>query len=131
LYFQNAAGKVFYHPAGYVHLGWSPERLPLETLQDFYEQALTLMRRRGVRKLLSDHGQRAPLVASAQDWLTGNWIPRAVAQARFRHLAIVEGSNPLHRLATQSVMSGAPEEVVFSRFGSVEEADAWLREVNE
>jgi hypothetical protein len=126
LYYQSVAGKLYHHPAGYVRLAWSPERISLEILQAFYEQVLALLLNSGARKILSDHGQRAPLSGLAQQWLVEDWIPRAMAQARTRHCAIVEGANPLHRLSTQSVVSSAPDAFVFKRFAVLGEAEAWL-----
>jgi len=126
LHFQNAAGELFYHPSGYVRLAWSAERLSLAELQAIYDQALQLMRDKDTGKLLSEHGQRAPLVAAAQAWLTGDWIPRAVAQVGLRYCAIVEGQNPLHRLSTHSVVTATRDEVVFRQFATVQEAHAWL-----
>ena len=126
-YFQNAAGKLFYNPAGYIRLAWSAERVPLEVLQAYYDHALKLMDTLGVHHVLSDHGQRAPLVAAAQHWLTHTWIPQAIAQVGFDYCAIVDGVDPLHRLSTQSVVSASPSAVTFRRFNTVDEADAWLR----
>ena len=129
LFFQNQAGMLYYQPAGYVRLAWGTERPALETIQAFYEQALALLTSTGVRRILSDHGQRAPLPLAAQEWLTTNWIPRAMSQGRTRHCAVVEGTNPLHRLALQSVVSTAPAGFQFKRFDSFNAADAWLREL--
>ncbi|MDO7847518.1 hypothetical protein Q5H92_14205 [Hymenobacter sp. M29] len=129
LYFQNAAGKVFHNPSGYARLAWSAERPTLDHIKAFYEQVLALLLNTGTRKILSDHGQRAPLPVAAQEWLTTNWIPRAMSQARTRHCAIVEGADPLHRLSTQSVVSASPTGFVFQRFSNVEAAETWLRSV--
>jgi hypothetical protein len=127
LYFQNAAGKVFHNPAGYARLAWSADRAPLDAVKAFYEQVLSLLLNAGARKILSDHGQRAPLPGAAQSWLTENWIPRAMSQAHTRHCAIVEGADPMHRLSTQSVVSASPAEFVFRRFSTVDDAETWLR----
>jgi len=127
LFFQNQAGKLYYQPAGYVRLAWAAERQALEVIQAFYEQALALLQSTGVRRILSDHGQRAPLPAAAQEWLTTNWIPRAMSQTRTQHCAVVEGANPIHRLALQSVVSTAPTGFLFKRFDNFIAADAWLR----
>ncbi|RYY18585.1 MAG: hypothetical protein EOO36_07815 [Cytophagaceae bacterium] len=129
LFFQNAAGKLFYQPAAYVRLAWQAERQPLDLIQAFYEQALALLKSSGARRILSDHGQRAPLPIAAQEWLTTNWIPRAIGEARTQHCAIVEGINPLHRLSTQSIVSTAPADFHFKRFDTIAAADAWLREL--
>jgi hypothetical protein len=126
-FFQNSAGKLYYQPAGYVRLAWAPERQPLEVVQAFYEQALALLTSTGVRRILSDHGARAPLPVAAQEWLTTNWIPRAMSQANTHCCAIVEGADPLHRLSTQSVVSTAPAGFKFKRFDNFAAADSWLR----
>ncbi|MBD2722558.1 hypothetical protein [Hymenobacter armeniacus] len=130
LYFQNAAGKIYHHASGFVRLGWGAERTSIEVVKAYYEQVLALLLNSGARKILSDHGQRAPLSGPAQAWLIENWIPRAMAQARTRHCAIVEGADPLHRLSTQSVVSASPSGFVFQRFSNVEAAEAWLAGVS-
>lgn len=129
LYFESSAGRLYYNPAGHVRLAWAPERLPLTAIQAYYEQVLSLLISTGSRRILSEHGQRAPLPVEAQQWLTTNWIPRAQTMARTRHCAIVEGANPLHRLSTQSVVSAAPPDFTFKRFDTIREAEAWLGSV--
>jgi hypothetical protein len=129
LAFQNAVGKLYYHPQGYVRLAWGPERVALEALHGYYEQVLSLLLNTGARKILSDHGSRAPLSAAAQEWITRHWIPRAMTQARVRHCAIVEGADPMHRLATQSVVAAAPAGFIFQRFATLAEAKSWLLSV--
>ncbi len=126
LYFESLAGRLYYHTAGYVRLAWAPERLPLATIEAYYEQALALLRSTDCRRILSEHGQRAPLSVEAQQWITSNWIPRAMQLAQTRHCAIVEGANPLHRLSTQSIVSAAPAGFVFKRFDNLPAAEAWL-----
>lgn len=126
LYFESSAGRLYYHPAGYVRLAWAPGRLPLADIQAYYEQVLALLISTGSRRVLSEHGQRSPLPAEAQQWLTASWIPRAQTMARTRHCAIVEGADPMHRLSTQSVVSAAPTDFTFKRFDTVRAAEAWL-----
>ncbi|MDO7885694.1 hypothetical protein [Hymenobacter cheonanensis] len=126
LYFESAAGRLYYNAAGYVRLAWAPGRLSLAAIQAYYEQVLALLISTGSHRILSEHGQRAPLPVEAQQWLTTNWIPRAQSLARTRHCAIVEGANPLHRLSTQSVVSAAPSDFTFKRFDTIQEAEAWL-----
>lgn len=126
LFFQNAAGQLYYQPAGFVRLAWSANRAPLDALKAFYAQALALLLRTGTRKILSEHGQRPPLSGAAQEWLTGEWIPQAIREARVRYCAIVEGSDPMHRLSTQSVVSASPSGLVFQRFSEMAAAESWL-----
>jgi hypothetical protein len=126
LYFENQAGHLYYHPAGFVRLAWATGRLPVAVIQVFYEQVLELLISTDCRRLLSEHGLRAPLPQQAQQWLTDNWIPRAIARSHTRHCAIVEGADPMHRLSTQSVVSTAPAGFVFKRFDNVPAAEQWL-----
>jgi hypothetical protein len=126
IFFENQAGRLYYRAAGYVHMAWSSERLPLAPIQVYYEQALALLCSTGSRRILSEHGQRAPLPAEAQTWLTTDWIPRAITLASTRLCAIVEGADPMHRLSTQSVVSASPTEFVYKRFSTVRDAEVWL-----
>ena len=128
-YFQSLAGQLYYQPAGYVRLAWAPGRIPLDVIQAYYEQVLALLQSTGVRRILSDHGQRSPLPAAAQEWLTTNWIPRVIAQTNTHHCAIVEGADPMHRLSTQSIVSTSPQGFIYKRFDTVEAAEVWLAKV--
>lgn len=125
-HFQSAAGILFHHSQGYVRMAWNSGRLSLDLIQAFYEQGLALMVQRRCQKILSDHGQRSPLPLTAQEWLTQNWIPRAIQEAGAHHCAIVEGADPIHRLSTQAVVSNAPSGLQFKRFTTRDEAEAWL-----
>ncbi|AMJ65002.1 hypothetical protein AXW84_05865 [Hymenobacter sp. PAMC 26628] len=107
-------------------MAWGPGRVPLDEVQAYYEKALAVLLTTGARKILSDHGQRAPLLPAAQQWLTQNWIPRAIGQACTRHCAIVEGADPVHRLSTESVVTSAPKDFVFKRFFNAATAETWL-----
>ncbi len=126
LSFANPAGHLYYHPAGHVRLAWGPGRVPFDAMQAFYEKALGVLLTTGARKILSEHGQRAPLLPVAQQWLTQNWIPRVIAQAGTRHCAVVEGADPVHRLATETVVSASPTGFTFRRWATRAEAEAWL-----
>lgn len=126
LSFTNAAGQLYYSSAGHVRLAWGPGRVPFEAVQAYYEKALAVLLTTGARKILSEHGQRAPLLPVAQQWLTQNWIPRAMAQAHSRHCAVVEGADPVHRLSTETVAVGAPAGFVLRRFPTRAAAEAWL-----
>lgn len=130
LSFNNTAGQLYYYPAGYLRLAWGPGRVPLDAVQAYYEKTLAVLLTTGARKILSDHGQRAPLLPAAQQWLTQNWIPRAIAQAHTRHCAIVEGADPVHRLSTESVVTSAPKDFIFKRFSNAAAAETWLVSVS-
>ncbi|MBC6613054.1 hypothetical protein H8B15_19180 [Hymenobacter sp. BT507] len=126
-FYQNEAGRLLYNTIGYVHLAWSAERITQAALETFYEQVLLLLLRTGSTKVLSEHGDRRPLTAEAQQWIATNWVPRAIAEVNFTYCAIVEGADPIHRLSTQSVISISPAQLTYKRFSLMAEADAWLQ----
>ena len=126
LSFANAAGQLYYHPAGHVRVAWGPGRISLDVVQALYEKALTVLLTTGTRKILSEHGQRAPLLPAVQQWLTQNWIPRVISLARAHHCAVVEGADPVHRLSTETVVSASPAGFIYKRFATRTEAEAWL-----
>ncbi|UOR03672.1 hypothetical protein MUN82_12005 [Hymenobacter aerilatus] len=128
-FYQNEAGRLLYNTIGYVHLAWSAERITQTALEAFYEQVLALLLRTGASKILSEHGGRRPLSAEAQQWIATNWVPRAIAEAGFGFCAIVEGEDPVHRLATQSIISISPNQLLYKRFSLMSEADAWLQSI--
>lgn len=128
-FYQNEAGRLLYNAVGYVHLAWNAERITQAALEAFYEQVLALLLRTSATKILSEHGGRRPLSAEAQQWIATNWVPRAIAEAGFGYCAIVEGEDPIHRLATQSIISISPAQLVYKRFALVAEADSWLQSV--
>lgn len=126
LYFSNPAGQLYYHPTGYARIVWSPGRMALPAVQAFYEEVLKLALRTGRRHVLSEHGQRAPLSPEVQHWLDTNWMPRAMQQTGGLHWAVVDGQDPVHRLATQAVMNAAPTGMVIKRFADHASATFWL-----
>ena len=125
-FFSKRGGAAFFQPAGFVRLRWSQSKVSLAEIQMLYEQTLSLLVTTGTHKILSVHGQRAPLSGAAQQWITENWIPRALRLPRLSHCAIVEGADPLHRLSTQSVVSASPAGLIFRRFTASVEAEEWL-----
>lgn len=128
-YFQSIAGQVRYHSAGYVGLQWSGERIGQSQLEAFYGQVLELLQSTSSYKVLSEHGQRMPLSAEAQAWISQVWVPQAMQLAGFSYCAIVEGIDPIHRLSIQSVISASPVGLVYKRFVELEDAEQWLKTV--
>ncbi|QKG59179.1 hypothetical protein GKZ68_21075 (plasmid) [Hymenobacter sp. BRD128] len=61
-------------------------------LRAVYEHALHLLKRAGLTKILTDHGQMAPFLAADREWMTRTWVPRAVAEAGYNRCAIVESN---------------------------------------
>jgi hypothetical protein len=125
-YFQNPAITIS-HAAGYLRLDWSEARTTEDELREAYQQVLLAMKHYSTGKTLSYHGQRPLIPLGVQNWLTQEWIPRAVREAGYTRCAVVESVNPLGRLASGAVARSVPSQLDFRHFPTLAAADAWLR----
>ena len=128
LYFHNALGRVLLHAgAGYVRIEWQAAPMASQELRAVYEHTLHLLRREGLTRVLTDHRHMLPYTAADRDWLTTQWVPRAVTEAGYRRCAIVQAHAVLNQLATKHMvqeLSSAPLEL--QHFAEPEPAMAWL-----
>ena len=129
LYFENSSGRIWEEPGGYLRLEYHPglrEPVQFRALLTHSAQAL---KRRQWDRMLVDQREMAPYTPSEQDWMTNEWLPRAVSESGYRYGAILVAHNVFARLATNQFMlasRGLPH--TYRTFGTEEEAVAWLRE---
>jgi hypothetical protein len=81
----------------------------------------------GSTRLMSVHGQRPPMPPQIQEWLTTQWVPRAMETAGYDRCAVVEAEAPLSRLAARSVGNGLTHKLRYHYFPTVREAAEWLQ----
>lgn len=128
LYFHNALGRVLLHAsAGYVRIEWQAAPMTSLELRAVYEHTLSLLRREGLTRVLTDHRDMPPYTAADRDWLTTQWVPRAVAEVGYRRCAIVQAHAVFNHLATKQMvqeLSSGPLEIQY--FAEAEPAMAWL-----
>ena len=117
-------------PDAYVRIAWQDAPMDSGALRAVYEHALHLLIRSGLTKILPDHGQMAPFQAADRDWMLRTWVPRAVAEAGYRHCAIVESKQVFNRLGTRHlVMELGTSTLAVAYFDEAAAADAWLRQL--
>lgn len=124
--FRAPACTVVCSSAGYVRLDWTDAAVSAPELQEIYEQVLAAMRRLGLNKLLSNHAQRHPIPATIQQWLTQEWVPKAIREAGYGYCAIVESQEAMGRLAARAIGSDIGKLISFRYFPTVAEAAQWL-----
>ncbi|GAA3941571.1 hypothetical protein [Hymenobacter algoricola] len=128
LYFHNELASVLEHADGYARIDWSPVPLQSGALRAVYEQVLRLLSSSGFTKILSDHQLRTPLLPADQLWLSQEWVPRAIAEAGYRHGAVVEAHDLLSRSSVVRVVQQLDRLPLTIRyFEDAQLAAAWLR----
>jgi hypothetical protein len=128
LYFHNELASVLEHADGYARIDWNPVPIQSSVLRTIYEQVLQLLRVSGFTKILSDHQLMPPLQPADQAWLSENWVPRAIAEAGYRHGAVVEDHDLVSLTSIVQVvqqLDGLPLTVRY--FEDDRRAAEWLR----
>ncbi|MFD2718953.1 STAS/SEC14 domain-containing protein [Hymenobacter monticola] len=127
LYFENSHGRIWEEPAGYVRLEYHAG--PRETVQfrALLTHAAQAMSRRRWSGMLVDQRNMAPFSPAEQDWMTSEWLPRAVQEHGYRRGAVLVAHNVFARLAmNQFVMASRGLPHTYRTFEAEAEAVAWL-----
>ncbi|UYZ58099.1 STAS/SEC14 domain-containing protein [Hymenobacter latericus] len=125
---QHPVGQVQLMPGEYVHLSWQGVPASSAEVRAIYNEALALLRREGLHKILTDHRLMPRLSAADRDWLTATWAPQAVATAGYRFAAIVQAQDVFNRLATVQIVHELAVPLTVRYFDDEATADAWLRQ---
>ena len=80
--------------------------------------------------LLNDNRQVIGPWNHAVDWLTQDWIPRAIKQG-LTHFAHVVSPDSLAANSAEAMQASIGEELPLRLFSDIEEAQAWLRQAQE
>ncbi|WP_426058615.1 hypothetical protein [Hymenobacter sp. B1770] len=127
LYFENAIGRIWEEPDGFLRLEYRAgprETLQFRSLLTHVAQALS---RRRWSKILVDQRDMAPFSASEQEWMTSEWLPRAVLEHGYRYGAVLVANNVFARLAmNQFVLATRKLTHTYRAFETEEEAETWL-----
>ena len=127
LYYENGIGRIWEEPEGYLRLEYLPG--PRETVQ--FRALLThvshaLLRQRW-SKMLVDQRDMAPLSSSEQEWMSNEWLPRAVTESGYRYGAVLVARNVFARLAmNQFVMANRNLGHTYRTFEAEDAAVEWL-----
>jgi hypothetical protein len=127
LYFENSSGRIWEEPAGYLRLEYRPGPREAVQFRALLTHTAQAMSRRQWNKMLVDQRDMAPFNPSEQDWMTNEWLPRAVQENGYRYGAILVARNVFARLATnQFVMASRNLSHTYRTFETEDDAVAWL-----
>lgn len=110
-YFKNAVGHLLAHPSGhYIAIEYyAGPRQPAD-LQAFLSHAGRLLAHWGWDKLLSEHGQMAPLTSVELEWLITCWRSQTQEHTPILYGALLLPHDDLARLswrASKSIMASS------------------------
>ncbi|WP_310394696.1 STAS/SEC14 domain-containing protein [Hymenobacter sp.] len=130
IYFENSVGRIWEEPDAYLRLEYRPgprEETHFRALLNHLAQALA---RRGWHRILVDQQAMAPFSPGEQEWMTTQWLPRAVHEHGYRLGAVVVAHNVFARLVmNQLVMATRDLPHTYRTFERDADAVAWLTSV--
>jgi hypothetical protein len=127
LYFENSSGRVWEEPGGYLRLEYRSGPREAAQFRALLTHAAQALARRQWDKMLVDQREMSPFNPSEQEWITNEWLPRAVHENGYRYGAILVAHNVFARLATnQFVMASRSLPHTYRTFETEDEAVAWL-----
>jgi hypothetical protein len=129
LYFENSSGRIWEEPGGYLRLEYRSGPREATQFRALLTHTAQALGRRQWDKMLVDQRDMAPFNPTEQDWMTNEWLPRAVNEHGYRYGAILVAHNVFARLATnQFVMASRNLPHTYRTFEAEDEAVAWLLE---
>ena len=127
LLFTNSAGQLLADPAGFLRVNWGRDARSLAATQALFEQVLAALQRHRWSCILINQTAMLPFSPVEQQWVSTDWLPRAVREGGYRHGAVVVSPAVLVRLATAFVttnVQGLP--LTYRTFDTDAQATAWL-----
>jgi hypothetical protein len=129
LYFENGIGRIWEEPGGYLRLEYLSGPREAVQFRALLTHTASALSRRQWSKILVDQREMAPYSPIEQDWMTNEWLPRAVQDHGYRHGAILVAHNVFARLVTnQYMMASRGLQHSYRTFETEDDAAAWLRE---
>ncbi len=132
LYFENSIGRIWEEPQQFLRLeyrGGARDVAQFRALLGHVSQALV---RHGWSTILVDQREMSPYTATEQDWLSNEWLPRAVNECGYRFGAVLIAHDVFARLAmNQLVLSSRSLAHTYRTFDTEAAAVAWLESVGD
>ncbi|UYZ57971.1 SpoIIAA family protein [Hymenobacter latericus] len=128
LRFANAFAEVQPDPEGFAYMRCLPGPRLLADYQEAMNALLRVIRNIGTGKALVDHMHIEPITPEEQQWVTTNWLPRAVVQGNYRYAALLSAPETMAWLnKVDPHLLDWPQAPTFRHFSNETEARAWLR----
>ena len=130
LYFENPAGRVLEHPAGYVMFQYHPGKRQLSDLQALLTHTRNLFERNGWNRLLGDQRLMAPFTEEESAWIVDYWLDSTRQGPDGIYGAVLLAHDVFARLSNAQVMHEAKAAALTYRvFDTEEAAVAWLKQL--
>jgi hypothetical protein len=127
LHFENAAGQVSTHPAGYVLLTYKPGPRTLPDLQALITRIGLLLLRNGWHRILGDQRLMAPLSLEENAWLVEFWQAYTQQRPGRIYVAVVHPQDVFARLAVSQLRQNiGVADLAYRSFADEASAIAWL-----
>jgi hypothetical protein len=128
--FKNPAGQLTADPAGFMRLDWSGAGRTLADTQGLLTHMGRALQQHGWGKVLANQTLMSSFSPAEQQWISQEWLPRAVHEDGYRFGAIVVSTDTYARLATAFIttnVGGLP--LRYRSFDDAAQATAWLLQV--
>ncbi|MDO7873484.1 STAS/SEC14 domain-containing protein [Hymenobacter sp. ASUV-10] len=127
VYFENAAGRIWTEPAGYLRLDYHAGRRQETDFRALLTHLRQAMSRHGGGRVLINQRQMAGFSPAEERWMIGEWLPRAVQDNGYRSGAVLVADDVFARLAMSNVaMATHHLGHEYRNFSDEGEAVAWL-----
>ena len=131
IYYQNAIGRLYDHPDGYVVVDYNAGSRQKGDYVAFLQHLEHLLHLRGSNKMLANQRLMAPFTEEERTWIRGQWLTVSHALQREMIAAVLLPDDVFARLGVSSLMQDAREGALIYRiFNDAQAAAAWLRQIN-
>ncbi|MBC6610991.1 hypothetical protein H8B15_08655 [Hymenobacter sp. BT507] len=127
LYFENAAGRLFADPLGFLRAMWSSQPRGPEDARGLFTHMTEALQHYGWSRILINQVGMRRFTPQEQEWVANEWLPHAVREGGYRHGAVLVSPDVMTRLATAFIttkIQGLP--LVYHSFDEEEVAVSWL-----
>jgi hypothetical protein len=130
VYFENAAGRLLEHPAGYVYFQYHPGKRNFLDLQALLTHTSILLHRKKWYKILGDQRLMSPFTEEERAWIVEHWLSHDPQRPGGIYAAVVVANDVFARLAASQVQHEAKTSVLTYRlFEHDADAAAWLQQL--
>jgi hypothetical protein len=127
VYFENAAGRIWTEPAGYLRLDYHAGRRSEVEFRALLTHVRQAMSRHGRGRVLINQRQMAGFSPAEERWMVEEWLPLAIAENGYRYGAVLMADDVFARLAMSNIVlatQGRGHE--YQHFADEDEATKWL-----
>ncbi|WP_426059243.1 hypothetical protein [Hymenobacter sp. B1770] len=131
LYFENATGRLFEHPDGFVILQYKAGKRQFTELKALLTHTGNLLQRNHCNRLLGDQRLMTPYTEEESAWIVNYWLDSSRQAPGGIFGAVLLANDVFARLSNAQVMHDAKAAALtYRHFDKEENAMAWLRELS-